>query len=60
MNSDVSGRSSPILNRNTEKARRVVIPIVTFSPDSGGRQKTSKVNVDILQLNNNDVIEIMT
>ena len=48
INSDVSGRSSPILRRNTEKARRTVMPMVIFSPESGGRQNTSRVRVDII------------
>ena len=30
------------------KARSTVMPIVIFSPESGGRQKTSSVRADII------------
>jgi len=48
MNSLVSGRSSPIRSRNTENDNNTVIPIVTFSPESGGKQKTSNVRADMV------------
>ena len=48
MNSLVSGKSSPILSRKTENDSRTVIPIVTFSPESGGKQKTSSVRADMM------------
>lgn len=35
-------------NIKTEKARRTVTPRAIFSPDSGGRQKTSSVRADII------------
>ena len=33
---------------NYLKARSTVMPIVIFSPESGGRQKTSNVRADII------------
>ena len=38
--SDVVGIMSDIINKNTEKESRTLMESETFSPDSGGRQKT--------------------
>lgn len=46
--SEVSGIFSAMANMKTEKAKRTVIPKAIFSPDSGGRQKTSSVSTDII------------
>jgi len=43
MDSDVSGIFSAMASMKTEKAKRTVIPRAIFSPDSGGKQKTSNV-----------------
>ena len=44
----VSGIFSAMANMKTEKARRTVTPNAIFSPESGGRQNTSTVRVDII------------
>jgi hypothetical protein len=46
--SDVSGIFSATVRTKTEKARRTVMPRAIFSPESGGRQKTSSVSIDII------------
>jgi hypothetical protein len=51
-NSDVSGRFSATANIKTEKASNTVIPRAIFSPESGGRQNTSRVRADIIMHGN--------
>ena len=48
IDSEVSGIFSAIANMKTEKARSTVTPRAIFSPESGGKQKTSTVNVLII------------
>ena len=48
MDSDVSGIFSAMASMKTEKARSTVTPRAIFSPESGGKQNTSTVNVDII------------
>ena len=48
MDSEVSGIFSAIANMKTEKANKTVTPSAIFSPESGGRQKTKTVKVDII------------
>jgi len=43
-NSDVGGMFSATNSMKTEYDRRTVIPSVTFSPASGGRQNASRLN----------------
>ena len=47
-NSEVSGRFSATASMKTEKASSTVMPSAIFSPESGGRQKTSSVSADIM------------
>ena len=48
IDSDVSGIFSAIANMKTENASKTVTPRAIFSPESGGKQKTSTVNVLII------------
>jgi hypothetical protein len=48
IDSDVSGIFSAMANMKTEKAKRTVTPSAIFSPESGGKQKTRTVKVDII------------
>ena len=52
MDSEVSGNFSEMANIKTENASSTVTPNAIFSPDSGGRQKTSNVSVDIMMHGN--------
>ncbi len=52
MDSEVSGIFSAMASMKTEKARRTVTPRAIFSPESGGRQNTSTVSVDIIMHGN--------
>ena len=52
MDSLVSGILSAMANMKTEKARITVTPRAIFSPESGGTQNTSTVNVDIIMQGN--------
>lgn len=46
MYSDVGGIFSAMSNMNTENASSTVSPRVTFSPESGGRQKPVRLKLD--------------
>ena len=46
--SEVSGIFSAMASMKTEKARRTVTPRAIFSPESGGRQNTSRVSTLIM------------
>ena len=48
IDSDVSGIFSAIANMKTENASKTVTPRAIFSPESGGKQNTSTVNVLII------------
>ena len=48
IDSDVAGIFPAMASMKTEKASRTVTPRAIFSPESGGRQNTSTVNVDII------------
>ncbi len=50
--SDVWGTLSAMTSRKTENERSTVIPSDTFSPDSGGRQKTSRSSSDNMRQGN--------
>ena len=52
MDSEVSGIFSAIANMKTEKAKSTVTPKAIFSPESGGRQNTKTVKVDIIMQGN--------
>ncbi len=52
MDSEVSGIFSAMASMKTEKASRTVTPRAIFSPESGGRQNTSTVSVDIIMHGN--------
>ena len=52
MDSDVSGIFSAMASMKTEKASSTVTPRAIFSPESGGRQNTSTVRVDIIMQGN--------
>ena len=48
IDSEVSGIFSAIASMKTENARSTVTPRAIFSPESGGKQNTSTVNVLII------------
>ena len=48
MDSEVSGIFSAMASMKTEKASNTVTPRAIFSPESGGKQKTSTVSVLII------------
>ena len=52
MDSEVSGIFSAIANMKTENAKSTVTPRAIFSPESGGKQNTSTVNVLIIMQGN--------
>ena len=52
IDSDVSGNFSDIANMKTENANSTVTPNAIFSSDSGGKQNTSNVSVDIIKQGN--------